>query len=382
MNPSVNIILAHNGPSSITRLAAMYGNELIRLGWDVTVSYPYVDQYEFLKFQNLRPQVHRLRGAIRYTLDHLRRSPRTWAGKVLHSVDPSVRENPYFCRLSSSSLPPTDHILLFQGQLLEDLARIKRPLGKITTSLHVTDYELNPELGAWYAYVLEHHLKQYDSQVFAVSQSVKDYYEAKGLNVDGVVHNGIDLEEFHPIPFNDKQRAVLVFVNGKRQGQKGEHLAYEIIKVLRTKDPTLQINSIGDTTGIDATAFDQNYGFLSGEPYAAVYREHQYFLYPSLYDGFPAPPLEAMASGCAVITSAVAGVVDYARDCENLMLCGVNQRDEFIEKTLKVLNDQALAERIATRAITDAHSFSWPRCTERLVSFLTGHSYQSFQNLP
>ena len=48
---------------------------------------------------------------------------------------------------------------------------------------------------------------------------------------------------------------------------------------------------------------DRFYTGVSSETIAALYRRHDIFVYPSYSDGFPSPPLEAMASGLVVVSA-------------------------------------------------------------------------------
>lgn len=89
-------------------------------------------------------------------------------------------------------------------------------------------------------------------------------------------------------------------------------------------------------------------------------------VYPSLYEGFGLPVLEAMACGCPVVTSdrsslpEVAGGSAILADPEN-----VNELREAIES---LLDDKVLADEMRRRGILRASEFSWRRCAQQTLS--------------
>ena len=89
------------------------------------------------------------------------------------------------------------------------------------------------------------------------------------------------------------------------------------------------------------------------------------FVFPSLYEGFGLPPLEAMAHGTPVVasnTSALPEVVGNAA----LM---VNPENVFeISRALqRVLTDQSLRERMKAAGLEQAQRFSWDASVRRMV---------------
>ena len=100
-------------------------------------------------------------------------------------------------------------------------------------------------------------------------------------------------------------------------------------------------------------------GFVSNGDLAALYSVATLFVMPSLYEGFGLPILEAMASGCPVITSKngslkeVGGDGVYHIDPENL---------DSIEKGIeKVWNDTNLQKELSRKGLGQAKKFTWEK---------------------
>jgi glycosyltransferase involved in cell wall biosynthesis len=104
-------------------------------------------------------------------------------------------------------------------------------------------------------------------------------------------------------------------------------------------------------------------GFVRDETLAVLYRLASVFAFPSLYEGFGLPVLEAMASGTPVVTSNVSSLPEVAGDAAVL----VDPYDvEAIASGLeRVLSDPALASELSRRGLRRAREFSWERSVVR-----------------
>jgi glycosyltransferase involved in cell wall biosynthesis len=100
-------------------------------------------------------------------------------------------------------------------------------------------------------------------------------------------------------------------------------------------------------------------GYLPDETLAILYRLASVFVFPSLYEGFGLPPLEAMASGTPVVTSNVSSLPEVTGDAAVL----VDPYDVgAIEAGMRrVLTDPVLADDMRRKGLLRAREFSWER---------------------
>lgn len=105
-------------------------------------------------------------------------------------------------------------------------------------------------------------------------------------------------------------------------------------------------------------------GELSGEDLDAMYLEADAFVYPSLYEGFGLPVIEAMARGIPTVASNTSSVPEVAGDAT----LGVNPLSvrEIAKAIERILTDVDLAERLSLRGLRQAERFSWDE-TARLT---------------
>lgn len=92
----------------------------------------------------------------------------------------------------------------------------------------------------------------------------------------------------------------------------------------------------------------------------AVYNMASLFIYPSLYDGFGFPPVEAMACGLPVITSNVSSLPEIVSDAG--ILVDPYNIEEIATAMWKVISDKELSEEMAGKGIKRAAGFTWERC--------------------
>ncbi len=104
-------------------------------------------------------------------------------------------------------------------------------------------------------------------------------------------------------------------------------------------------------------------GFQSDETLASLYRLAAVFVFPSLYEGFGLPPLEAMASGTPVVTSNVSSLPEVAGDAA--LLVDPYDVDEIKNGIKRVLTDPVLREDLRRRGLQRAREFSWERSVAR-----------------
>ncbi len=106
-------------------------------------------------------------------------------------------------------------------------------------------------------------------------------------------------------------------------------------------------------------------GFIPIEVLRIFYDEAKIFVFPSLYEGFGLPPLEAMAHGTPVVTSNVSSLPEVVGNAAVL----VNPENIFeISRALfRVLTDKALRDRMKERGTKQAARFSWDSSVRRVL---------------
>jgi glycosyltransferase involved in cell wall biosynthesis len=105
-------------------------------------------------------------------------------------------------------------------------------------------------------------------------------------------------------------------------------------------------------------------GFVADDTLAALYRLATVFVFPSLYEGFGLPPLEAMASGTPVVTSNRTSLPEVVGDAA--VLVDPYSAASIAEGIQTVLSDAGLRQTLSARGLARAREFSWEASVRRI----------------
>jgi alpha-1,3-rhamnosyl/mannosyltransferase len=103
-------------------------------------------------------------------------------------------------------------------------------------------------------------------------------------------------------------------------------------------------------------------GFVSDKELAALYASAEVLVYPSLYEGFGLPPLEAMSSGTPVIVSDRSTLPEVVGGAGIL----IDPQDEAAlkESLLRLADDRDYWQNRRSAALEQGSMFSWARCAQ------------------
>jgi glycosyltransferase involved in cell wall biosynthesis len=117
----------------------------------------------------------------------------------------------------------------------------------------------------------------------------------------------------------------------------------------------------------------EQYGYVTDAHLAKLYRCSRAFVYPSFYEGFGIPPLEAMACGTAVIASNRSSIPEVVGDAG--VLFDPASSDELADILPGLHGDEGLREQLIARGYERAKSFSWEKTAAQTVEI-----YRSLAN--
>jgi glycosyltransferase involved in cell wall biosynthesis len=95
---------------------------------------------------------------------------------------------------------------------------------------------------------------------------------------------------------------------------------------------------------------------------ARYYASAVALVYPSLYEGFGIPPLEAMACGCPVICCNSSSMPEVAGDAA--LFCDASEPSALSQAMLKLANSPSKRQELVQKGFERVRQFSWDRCAE------------------
>ncbi|MBE0428827.1 MAG: glycosyltransferase family 4 protein [Thermoleophilia bacterium] len=109
-------------------------------------------------------------------------------------------------------------------------------------------------------------------------------------------------------------------------------------------------------------------GYVKDENLPALYRQAAVFAYPSLYEGFGLPPLEAMSSGTPVIVSKSSSLPEVVGDAG--LYVNPLDAEELGRAIESVVSDPALAGSLREKGLNRSRQFSWKKTAARTLEIL------------
>ena len=226
------------------------------------------------------------------------------------------------------------------------------------------------------------------NRILTVSEASKrdilDYFSVPPEKID-VIYNGIDERFSTPPPEEDVARVreryqlddPFILYAGNIKPHKNLERTIEAFHLLRRGGQFEQVKLviIGDEIAKYAALrhavhrhklhkYVRFFGFVPDRTLAILYRLAAVFVFPSLYEGFGLPPLEAMASGTPVITSNVSSLPEVVGDAA--LLVDPLQPEAIADAMRRVLTDSALRDDLRARGLARARQFSWERSIRRV----------------
>lgn len=116
-------------------------------------------------------------------------------------------------------------------------------------------------------------------------------------------------------------------------------------------------------------------GHVPDEKLIDLYKSVDVLVYPSLYEGFGLPPLEAMACGCPVIVSNVASLPEVVEDAG--IFCNPYDTNDIAKKILEVLTNKELKILLSKKGIEQAGKFSWENFVKEILTEINEEEVES-----
>lgn len=106
-------------------------------------------------------------------------------------------------------------------------------------------------------------------------------------------------------------------------------------------------------------------GYLSNTSLINLYNLAKALIFPSMYEGFGLPPLEAMKCGCPVIASYSSSIPEVVND--SALMIDPENPIEIAGAITKLITDEELCEKLRNQGLIQAHKFSWEQSAKKLL---------------
>lgn len=184
--------------------------------------------------------------------------------------------------------------------------------------------------------------------------------------VAALIPNGINFQRVHlenGRAYYGNKRVLMPYSRVKWKGVEDGLKAWAIIKKEITE---AKLVMFGTHKGRDVPDYVEFHQLPSGDELRKVYNSCDLFLFPSRAEGLPAPPMEAMACGCALVATDIDGVSDFAIHLETALLSPPYEPEALAQNAIALLKDEARLRSIAQKGHQYIQKFTWEKATEQL----------------
>ena len=220
-------------------------------------------------------------------------------------------------------------------------------------------------------------------KVICISQSTKnDLLKFTGISPDKtatVYLASTGFKEIAPLPkiLEDKKYILTVGTIEPRKNLIGLFRAFaKLDESIRRKFPLVIAGGHGWQTSpifaeVEKLKIKNDVIFLGHLPdstLGALYKNAYFFAYPSLYEGFGLPVLEALKFGKAVLTSNVSSLPEVAGSAA--LLVNPNSEQEIATGLERLIKDDKLRSKFEKEALRQEKKFSWQKCAAQTLKIL------------
>jgi len=271
-----------------------------------------------------------------------------------------------------NALARTSYDLYWQPNFIP-LRQIKAK--KIIASVHDFSWENFPQYHPkeridYFKNNFYHAIKYCDHLITGTLFTKNEIIERTGFSPDkiSVIYHGVNHALFYPRKPSDQHNSFILAVGSiePRKNLKNLLLAYAALELsLKQRYALILVGAEGWQNSeimslIKALSPFVHYsGYVTDEQLAQLYSDASLFIYPSFYEGFGIPPLEAMACGAPVICSNTSTLPEVCADAAYY----VDPHDcQAITESIKtVLHDESLKMLLRKKGLAHSQQFSWEK---------------------
>ncbi len=228
----------------------------------------------------------------------------------------------------------------------------------------------------YYEFLLSATLNRVDRIItvseFSKSEIIKYFPETNGKIT--VIYEAIDTNKFRFLNFPREKQILMLGAIARHKNVLNTLKAFSLVIgeiphkliIVGSRDSGLpldeDVNEVLRKIPSDRVVFT---GKLRDEEIIELYNRSEFFVFPSLYEGFGFPPLEAMACGCPVIVSNVSSLPEVVGDAG--IFVDPYSFEDIASKMVLLANNERLKEELKEKGFMRIKQFSWDKAAEEHI---------------
>ncbi len=256
------------------------------------------------------------------------------------------------------------------------------PKNSVVT-IHGLEYEYYPEM-----YPLNHlkylrwstkYALKNAQKIIVVSENTKNdlikFYDANPEKIK-VVYHGVNLLKSKSQLKSKKSEKYILFI-GRLETKKNVDGLIKSFNLLKKKYQVPHKLVLTGTEGYGFKEIIKNvknndiifFGYVPEKEKMLLLEKAEMFVFPSFYEGFGIPILEAQAAYCPVITSNISSMPEIAGN--GAILIDPNNIEQIAGAMHKIIDDNEFGKRLIQEGYQNTKRFSWEKCAQETLKVLT-----------
>lgn len=281
---------------------------------------------------------------------------------------------------------------LYSNELMGKSALMRRILNFIVKIFSLGKYGANPLDYLSYStrFALKHAKKIITISNFS-KKEICDIYPVNGENIQ-VIYHGVNRALYRKIDDQEKIDKVLnkyginapyIFYVGRLEKKKNTPNLVDAFSIMREKHKGIKHKLV--LVGAASLGFDEvKYiiqqfhlddeviitGWVPEEDMPYIFNGATAFIFPSFYEGFGMPLLQAMACGTPVIASNMTSIPEIANNAA--LLFDPNDKVEMASVMFRIITDRELRDGLIVKGYENVAKFNWEKCARETLKALAG----------
>jgi glycosyltransferase involved in cell wall biosynthesis len=345
-------------PTGGFRVVYTYANQLSRRGHAVTIVH--ANRPTLASIRRRPTLAAQVRGLGAVARDHLQSPSVRW-----ERIEPAVRLL-HRSAVADIDVPDGDVVVATAWQTAEPVLRLDHRKGRKFYLIQHHETWAGPAEAV-------NETWRFPLRKVVIARWLYDLGLDLGIDPDmmRLVPNGIDHSTFRVVaPVEDRPKRVAMLYS--EWAWKGADDGIRALELARVKEPGLRAVLFGAPRRPASLPgwIDYRRDPAQDELVNDVYNDSALYLCPSLAEGWHLPPAEAMACGCAVVSTAIPGVRDYAIDGRTALLAPPANPEALGARLVRLLGDERLRLRLAAEGNLMIRRFTWDAATDALEDWM------------
>ncbi len=401
----ITFVLNHIDRVGGVRVAFEYANHLQKRGHDVSIVHPAVNLTYLKRLSVLGLAIWALSKVITYIRNALHRDrPQPFTTQSTLIKIPAL--HPRFARSIEKNVPDADVVIATAWETAYDIDRFSVKKGQKVYLIQA--YEIwdvlnnlecwteakrlrrgNDSLALAMADVIpkQSRLRESKTEVersfslplkkITIANWLKKLVEDKfGERVEGVIPDGVNFDVFFRESDSlEEDEHVKILMPYSPALSKGFNDGIEAFKLIKARYPDAHFAVFGRKLLVNAELHKvpewvEFHNIYSDTQLRALYNDFHVFVLPSWLEGFALPPMEAMACGCAVVTTDSSGFAEYLTNGETACLVPMQEPDALAQSVCKLIEDANERRRVANNGYEFVKRFTWDDAAAKLEAIL------------